>query len=505
MRRNNRLGAVVGLLGIVGCSNGGPVFERSKRNVHADSGVGASTTSSSGGANSLSYMGGIAGEGAGGGVALSGSGGGSGEPTKFTGCSGACCPTDTACYSSTAGTSAPGAECLATQDNTGRDHIQLRQQWIRATAPAGNAQPLIYQILAGRSQLPWPACNQTGPIGSGGYIELMDLYLRGTDKSRHYATIGFSTYVAPPPAGVAPAVVADGFCFGSETYTGDSAYRLGPDEVGDGAGFPAGLPHPMSLAEKPWNVGPTTAKRLDNDFDLASTATRTDLIAKLAPAGDYGSAGFGGVFYYDGATGTVHGFAPLSWVAVYDAAGSTHIAVPIREVETKSRFNDSTSPNCVGAYRADALDPTTCQAGQDPLNPAWGGGDCTVTTGHAACNPGELPAATTGYFLIAELEQIFAPDLQTTLCVSYPGNDPSTHLPRVAGDGFYDSATLSCKTAKWNPADPVNGLPSGDWCAKTNAPATDDCHDAWRSRTFHAFAGAKIDLDANGAPARCAF
>ena len=27
----------------------------------------------------------------------------------------------------------------------------------------------------------------------------------------------------------------------------------------------------------------------------------------------------------------------------------------------------------------------------------------------------------------------------------------------------------------------------GDWCAKTNSKATADCHDAYRSETFHAF------------------
>jgi hypothetical protein len=139
------------------------------------------------------------------------------------------------------------------------------------------------------------------------------------------------------------------------------------------------------------------------------------------------------------------------------------------------------------------------------LNAGWGGGDCTATTGRAACAPGQSAASTTGYFLISELEQVYAPDLQTTLCVAFPGNDPATSYPLVNQQGFYNAQTSGCRTANWNPSDPVNGLPRGDWCAKTNGPATADCHDAWRGMSFQAFAGAKIKLEANGTPATCAF
>ena len=136
--------------------------------------------------------------------------------------------------------------------------------------------------------------------------------------------------------------------------------------------------------------------------------------------------------------------------------------------------------------------------------PGWGGGNCTASTGNATCAAGESAASTRGFFIISELEQIYAPDLQTTLCVSYPGVDPATSQPYVQAQGFYDATRKGCLTAKWNPADPTNGLPMGDWCAKTNGPATADCHDAWKSESFHAFAGAKIKLEAN-APAKCAF
>jgi hypothetical protein len=396
----------------------------------------------------------------------------------------------------------------------------MRQQWIRAVTPAGNATGLVYAVLAGRTQLPWKACNQTGGIGSGGYIQLVDFFLKGSDISTHYSTVGYAKYVPGPttpgdPAFVPTPTLTDGFCYGTEDYAGDANYRLAANQVGDGAGFPTGLPKPMALGAGAWKVMPSKAKRITPDFDIggedartpAQEAKRTELLGKLDKAGEYGAAGFDGIFFYDDATGTSHGFGAMGWVVVYDATGATHIAIPIREVELKSTFNDPTKPNCVGKYLPDALDQTTCVAGQDPTKPGWGSGNCTATTGKAACGPGESAASTKGYFIISELEQIYAPDLQSTLCVSYPGVDMATSQPIVQGQGFYDATRKGCLTSKWNPADPTGGLPNGDWCAKTNSKATADCHDAWRSISFHAFAGAKIKMD--GAtppnPSTCAF
>jgi hypothetical protein len=403
---------------------------------------------------------------------------------------------------------------VATQDNTGKTHIQMRQQWIRAITPKGNTVPLVYGVLSGRTQLPWAMCNQTGALGSGGYIQIIDFFLGGTDKSKHYSTVGYTKFV-PGPATPGDKtftptdVLTNGFCFGTQTQMGGPAangqdYGLTADEVGTGADFPPGLPKPMYLKGNAagWPVGPTKAKRLEADFDVCTA--RKDLLAKLDPAGEYGAQGFGGVFYFDDATGSSHGFGRLGWVVVYDGTGATHITIPIREVETRSKFNNKDAPNCVGTYLANAIDPTTCQAGTDPTQPAWGGGDCGATLGKAACGPGEAPASTTGYFLISELQQIYANDLQHTLCVTYPGQDSAGKYV-VEGEGFYDAATSSCKTPKWNPNDPVNGLPRGDWCAATNSPASEGCHDAWQSKSFHVYAGAKIALDAADAPTTCAF
>jgi len=52
------------------------------------------------------------------------------------------------------------------------------------------------------------------------------------------------------------------------------------------------------------------------------------------------------------------------------------------------------------------------------------------------------------------------------------------------------------KSSKWDPMKADNaGLPMGDWCAKTNKPADDKCHDAYQSKSFHAFQAFKIKKD----------
>ncbi|HEX3593467.1 MAG TPA: hypothetical protein VHU80_00135, partial [Polyangiaceae bacterium] len=82
-----------------------------------------------------------------------------------------------------------------------------------------------------------------------------------------------------------------------------------------------------------------------------------------------------------------------------------------------------------------------------------------------------------GYFLIAELEQIYT--LGQTLCFLFGGGS----YPNWQTDSHQD-----CRhDPNFNPLDPVKGLPPGDWCSTTNGLASGDCHDAWQSVSYSTF------------------
>jgi hypothetical protein len=463
----------------------------------------------------------------GGGGATSGGSGNGGTTTHTDGgtgltfptsCQGACCPTDDACYAGPKKGDTVGGECMATHNNNDQDHIQMRQAWIRALTPIGNTQATVYNVLAGRTDLPMPGtkaplgpdCHQgRSVLGSGGYIQLIDFYLGGSkatpgDYSKDYSMVGYAVQVTGTNL---QTDLTDGMCMGFETaYAGDPKYNLPGTSMSPSGSYPVGLPHPMGLTDGPWKVGPTKAARLAADFDLKTQ--RTKLLADLdKTSGQYGSKGYDGVFFYNPATGYAHGYGSMGWTIVYAQDGKSHLSIPIREVETRSTFNDAKHPNCVGEYRGDALDPAGGCTSADPSNPAWGGGNC----GDHVCDPTsktnpEAPATTEGYFLITELQQIFSPDLQATLCVTYP-----TQAPLDAA-GFYDATTKGCTGPKGNPSDPTGaGLPMGDWCAATNSAATSpeamklNCHDAWKSRSNHVFVGGKIKLGTDGTDATCTF
>ncbi len=455
---------------------------------------------------------------AGGGTSMggdTGAGGGAGAAAitiDDSKCMAACCPTDAKCYApnATGAKDGPGAACLATHDNTGQEHIQMRQSWIRATSPAGNVGGIVYAVLSGRTELPLngamgtPDCKAVGPIGFGGYMQLTDMYLKkgATNFDADYAYTGFSKYVPQTEVLADLDDATGGFCFGTETYNGDAQqapYKLAAKDMSPTDGWPTGLPAPMPLADAAWKVAPTKGKRLDKDFDLKND--RADLIQKLSTTGTYGMAGYGGVFYYNATTGYTHSYGPLGWVVVYGPDGTTHIVIPIRETEIKSTFDDPAHPNCMGQYGLDsAVTPSVgCKNGTDDKHSPWGGGNCTGSTGKQTCAPGEGPYTTNGYFLITELQQVYSSDLSVTLCVSYPTQQV------VTDQGFYDMPTKGCITSKWDPKKADNaGLPKGDWCAATNSAATATCHDAWLSKSFHTFAGAKIKVDSSNNPVTCA-
>ena len=128
------------------------------------------------------------------------------------------------------------------------------------------------------------------------------------------------------------------------------------------------------------------------------------------------------------------------------------------------------------------------------MKPAWGcATDSEMGPNGEPCKAGEGPNFSQGYYLITELEQVYSREQQATLCVTMPTAEKST------ADGWaVTEPTTNAKWCRgspnWNPDDqdgpdnvPGNaddGLPMGDWCSKTNKPATPECHDAYLSKTF---------------------
>ena len=410
-------------------------------------------------------------------------------------CMNACCPSSATCYS--AGPMGPGGGCMARIANT-PDHMQLRQTWIDITAPKGNTIPQVLQILNTFTQLNEAACNT--PTGASGYMQALDL-----DLTAGVSTLGYTTYVTDTAA-----ATSGGLCFADigtgvdaanpaggwkdiADYKANSAapekgydFSLPASQMSPTTNWPPGLPAPMP---QPWKVTAGKNKMLPADFNVA--ADRAMLLQRLSPTGDLGMAGFAGVFYYDRATGTTHGYSPVSWQVIYDPkANATDprptslIAIPIREAEIKYRVNDPQSPNCIGKYLPNNLDPTQgcSDPGMTATKPAWGG--------IFDADTGEGDAYAQGYFLITELEQVYSVVLQQTLCVSYPTKDVS-----IANKWATATETRCRKSALWNPSDPANGLPMGDWCAATNGPATPTCHDAYLSKSFHAFQAFKVKTE----------
>ena len=414
-----------------------------------------------------------------------GGSGGTGVQAPST-CKSSCCPSEEKCFVS--GKEGPGAECMATRDNTDKRKIQIRQTWVYPTTPAGLAIPGIYGILNLYTQL--PACNT--PAGASGYIRVME-----TDLDTNISRVGWSKFV--PAAGVDD-VLQNGFCMLQSEGDGwsDPEFSLPQSAIYNNPNYPPGLPQP---AGQPWKVRPTKARRVMEDFSLERTgpngalsatnrenltaagqAKRRELLLKTTEQENVDDE-ITGFFYMNEEEGTVHGFATIAWQVLYNlgANGASYFVVPIHEPETFQRYTNAQQRNCVGIYRAGQEEGINCagtNAAQDPAGQAWSGVDDNVGTGDAW---------TKGYFLIAELEQIYVSTLASTLCYSYPGEIDMTE---------WSSATAekkSCRqTGKWDGTKPATNMPRGDWCSETNGPATADCADAWLTIAYHAFAGANI-------------
>jgi hypothetical protein len=369
-------------------------------------------------------------------------------------CIGKCCPKAPECYPGGKNPGAySGAECLARRDNTGQPRRQYRQTISVSTAPPGFAIAAVGEILVNSSGLKSAACGT--PDATSGFIQLIDF-----DIANGTSRVGFARY-APELE-----LAADqGLCFVEEVYD-DPEHRL--PAFPTPANWPPGLPPPMPL---PWNMKVVTSTRLAEDFDLS--VSRTQILARFSEGGDlFGK--FNGVFYFDEASGYMHGFSPLVYILNYAPDGSWYNAIPLREAEIKQRLNEPEHPNCSGVLLGDnKLLPETCKG--DAVNRLWG---CPKGT----CSKEELaPTSVRGYFLLTELEQAVHHQLGS-LC-SF-----------IHGSGYPGWTTVqSCRSdPKWNPADPERGLPPGDWCAATNSKADAKCHDAWQSVSYATFQAFKI-------------
>ncbi len=463
--------------------------------------------SSTGGAGGATSAGGADG----GGAVSSTDGGGN------TKCEGACCPTDPSCYSTSSGNGSPGSECLATRDNTlTPKRIQMRNMWVNPTSPAGLQESVVYQTLNAFTTIPDSTC---GLSGDSGYIELVDFDLNaGTSR------VGFSTLLQTLSNGSSSDTVTtsvqnslkNGLCMATaSSWTGSYKEASGSGSLGisqlyvAGQGLAATLPpYPVGLTNpmpQPWNVAPAFAKRLPVDFDLTAapnpaiapegadagigkyTTQREQILARLdKTTGDLGKQGFTGVFFYDDTTKQSHGYSPVGWQILYDTLVPTaYELIPIREAEINSTFNDPAHPNCVGTFHGDALATVGCAPGGATTNTTSAGP--SNPWGSATTIDGTAPGVTKGYFLIAELEQIWSNVLSQTLCYLYP-----TPAVSIAG-GWGTSNDARCRVnPKWNAMDPVNGMPTGDWCSSTDTAAHGDCHDAYRTIAYQAFAATNI-------------
>jgi hypothetical protein len=403
-----------------------------------------------------------------------GAGGGTGASGGASGMSGstgsggsgnapACKPTSTQCYVD-GNPNGPGNECLATRNNVGQSKVQIRSVWARSIAPAGNTTETVYDILRLRSSIRWPECNSAG--GLGGFMLMTEWDRSNPDPLMQTVRTGYATYHnAPMPAPVATDLVSSGLCMITDMKTAAN------DPFGDLA-----LPAGSAALPYPWNIAPRISKRVMADF------TQEEMFAQNIPMNE-------GRVFIDETKGYIHGYTPLSWVTVLDNRNSG-IAIPLRHFDIKSTFNDNTF-NCAGRFRAEAMDPNRNCDSANPTNPQWGcksdsecppaGYDSTGTTG-----AGAGATFVKGHFLILDLERVYSSALGATLCVTYPGGMVSDHV--AAGWAASTPMGANCRGGtKWNPSLPDDaGLPMGDWCSRTNSPATATCHDAYRSLTYGA-------------------
>jgi len=398
--------------------------------------------------------------------ARAGAGGSSGSGGVKTS---ACTPKDSACYPS-GQLDGPGSECLAQRDNSRESRVQTRGVWVRQVQPYPGMSETVNDILRQRIQIRWPECG--APNATGGFIHLFDWDRSNPDPLAQTVRTGYATYQINPAPAVAPLdLVRDGLCMAEYERT------LADDRFGDLA-LPSGVGLPL-----PWKIRPIVSQRVAADFDARAFFTNQ------VPEGE-------GRVYIDETSGYVHAYAPLAWITILDSRSSA-MALPLRHLEVKTKFNDGTF-NCVGRYRADALEPNRNCDSPSPLNPQWGcedDRDCPPAAIDNQTNwsgPGAGPTVAKGYYLIVDLERVYSVSLNATLCVTWPG----IVITNQVADGWAAQTPqgANCRGgSRWNPSLPNDaGLPPGSWCSKTNSAATDTCHDAYNFQTYGAEQAFKI-------------
>jgi hypothetical protein len=309
--------------------------------------------------------------------------------------------------------------------------------------------------------------------GEGGYIQLTDWDRSNADITQQTIRTGYASYSRQPPTGAptGASLVNDGLCMVQWSYTFNSPLPADPFPDTDLARWQdTATPEANRPLPQPWQIEPVTASRVADDFEIAD-------LRGTVPAGS-------GRIFIDETTGYLHSYVPLAYVSVLDNR-SGGLAVPIREVEVRTQFNDN-SFNCIGRFRADVMTQAqNCDSPSDQDNPPWGCADdaaCPPAGVSDTTGPGLGPSYTRGYFLIVDLERVWSTTLQSTLCVSYPGDAKSVT------DGWSNPGAWgkNCRgSPQWDPTLPDDaGLPMGDWCSRENGPATATCHDAYLSESY---------------------
>ncbi len=153
-------------------------------------------------------------------------------------------------------------------------------------------------------------------------------------------------------------------------------------------------------------------------------------------------------------------------VPIYlEDAHSNYALLPLHELEVTARL--SADRSCVGRYVPENLDETQT---------------CAAKEGQFAYENG---GSYRGYVTVEEADRVDIDSLRYSLCVLLSGN-VKRWQNKPAGESIGRCVGSTGYVEE-------GGYPKGNWCAGTNQPATDSCHDAWLIESHYAAAGVKIN------------